>query len=517
MNTNRLTIRILLGMLAGCAAGLLLMRFFPVGIQPGDRLEARLRDGTTLPLEVAGTSRPEKTLDVLTQSGERGKAWLEKEQTAGSVRLPDGRPVSLAGLSLREAAGRISGALGIPVETLRVKERRGVTLVSAPTRVCYVAGELFLRLLKMLIVPLIVSTVLIGVASLGDLQKMGRIGGQTVAYYAVTMLIACGIGLALVNIVRPGDALDLRAAAGGTGLAESPPTVADLVLRIVPSNPVEAMARFDVLGMLFFTILTALAILRLGHERAHSVLQFFEGLSGIVYVLIGWVMSLAPLGVGALLAYFIAIQTPDYLVTLAGSLGKFAFCVAAGLLIHSGVLTLLVWRPGRYPPLEFLRRSVPFLTTAFSTASSSATLPVTLSVVREMNVSRRISSFVIPVGATANMDGTALYEASAVLFLAQAFGVELGFGQQVIVAFTAMLAAVGAAGIPSAGLVTMALVLTAVGLPLTGIGLLLAIDRPLDMLRTAVNVYGDATACRIVQTWNPSIRPEEDDEAEQKL
>jgi len=517
MSTKGLTTRIILGMLAGCVAGLLLMRFFPVGIQPGDRLTARLHDGSTIRLKVDDATRPEKTLDVLTQSGEKGTAWLERGQTAGSVSLPDGKRVQLAGLSLQEGAARISEALGKPVQNLRVAERRGVTLLPTPTRVFYILGELFLRLLKMLIVPLIVSTVLIGVASLGDLQKMGRIGGQTVAYYVVTMLIACCIGLALVNIVRPGDGLDLRAAAGEAGLAESPPTVADLLLRIVPPNPVEAMARFDVLGMLFFTILTALAILKLGHERAHTVLRFFEGLNGIVYVLIGWVMSLAPVGVGALLAYFVAIQTPDYLVTLAGSLGKFAFCVAAGLLIHMGVLTLLVWRPGRYSPLEFLRRSTPFLTTAFSTASSSATLPVTLSVVREMNVSRRISSFVIPVGATANMDGTALYEACAVLFFAQAFGVDLSFGQQVIVAFTAMLAAVGAAGIPSAGLVTMALVLTAVGLPLTGIGLLLAIDRPLDMLRTAVNVYGDASACRVVQTWNPSIRPEEDDEAEEKL
>lgn len=514
MVTKGLTAKILLGMLAGVACGLALMRLFPVPIQPGDRLVAHLADGVRLELRVASESRQEKSIDLLLDSGGSAKGVLEPELKAGSASLPDGRQMDLAGLSYEEAMAGLSESLGQDVRSLELAARKAVRVLPLPTQFFYVVGELFIRLLKMLIVPLIVSTVLVGVASLGDVRRMGRIGSQTLGYYGLTTIISATIGLIMVNLVRPGAGLRLSFASGAETLSENPPSVTDLILRVVPTNPIEAMAQFDVLGMLFFTILVALAILKLGRERAHTLFAFFEGVNDVVYVLIGWVMSLAPIGVGCLLAYFIGVQDPAYLGGLAQSLGKFALCVIAGLLIHFVVLTLLVSWLGRTDPLAFLRGSTAFLTTAFSTASSSATMPVTLSSLSEMGISKRIYGFVIPVGATANMDGTALYEAAAAIFFAQAFGVHLTLGQQVVVVFTAMLAAVGAAGIPSAGLVTMALVLTAVGLPLSGIGLLLAIDRPLDMMRTALNVYGDATASRVVQTWNPGIRADEDEAAE---
>ena len=239
--------------------------------------------------------------------------------------------------------------------------------------------------------------------------------------------------------------------------------------------------------------------------------NFFEGLNDLVYVLIGWVMALAPFGVGALVAYFLGIQSPDLVGTLVQSLGKFALCVVLGLTLHFLVLMTLVRVLGKRSPLEFIRDMAPAMMTAFGTDSSSATLPVTMTCVKDMGVSKRIYGFVVPVGATANMNGTALYEATAVLFFAQAYAVNLSVPQQFIVAITAMLAAVGAAGIPSAGLVTMSLVLTAVGLPLAGIGLLFAIDRPLDMMRTVVNVVDDAAASVVIQAWNPEVRAEEDD------
>lgn len=517
MHYRGLTWKILLGMAAGAIIGLLLMVHQPVGLQPGDRLVVTWGDGEQESIRIADTDRTEKTLDVIIEGSERGHAVLETAQTAGAAVLAGGQEVQLAGLSREDGLERIAEAAGRDVRSLEIEQRRQVTLMPPVTQVFYVIGELFIRLLKMLIVPLIVATVLVGIASLGDVGKMGRLGAQALGYYAVTTLAAAGVGLTLVNLVNPGEGLNLSIAPDAGGLAAESPSVTDLILRIVPTNPVEAMAQFDVLGMLFFTIILALGMLRVGKETAHALFRFFESLNEVVYVLIGWVMALAPIGVAALLAYFIGIQDPAYLGGLLRSLGSFAACVVGGLLIHAMFLTFLVAVLGRYSPLQFLKKATPCLTTAFSTASSSATLPVTLGCLNDMKVSKRIYSFVLPVGATANMDGTALYEAAAAIFFAQAFGIELSVGQQLIVVVTAMLAAVGAAGIPSAGLVTMALVLTAVGLPLTGIGLLFAIDRPLDMLRTAVNVYGDASASRVLQTWNPGIRAEEDEEVEEAL
>jgi Na+/H+-dicarboxylate symporter len=483
--------KILLGMLFGLVVGVLLMYFSPVPLQPGDEVRLVGADGATI-LEGKVAAQ------IVTDSSDAGGRNDQGE-------------LLLAGLSERDALAALErrGTPASEIQLLKRESMASVAVMPPITTVLYIIGQLFIKLLKMLIIPLIVATVLVGVAGLGDIGKMGRLGKHTLLIYIGTMLVAAMLGLLMVAIIQPGSGLGWTSA----GSAGESPTVRDLILRIVPDNPLHAMVQLDVIGTLFFTILVGIAVLKLGKHKCAPFFNFFEALNDIVYVLVGWVMWLAPLGVGALLAYFIGIQVPEYISSLLASLGKFAACVAIGLILQFFFLTVLVAWLGRFAPFHFLAKMSPALATALGTDSSSATMPVTLTCVRSVGVSKRIAGFVVPVGATANMDGTALYEATAALFFAQAYGVELSLAQQALVVVTAVAAAVGAAGIPSAGLVTMTLVLTAVGLPLEGIALLFAIDRPLDMMRTAVNVYGDAVASRIVQTWNPDIRPEEDDVA----
>lgn len=288
-------------------------------------------------------------------------------------------------------------------------------------------------------------------------------------------------------------------------------TPSDLILRVIPTNPVAAIVEMDIIGILFFTILLAFAILSLGKKRAAPVFNFFESLNDLVFVLVGWVMALAPFGVGLLIAHTIGTQDLPFLSHLLEGLLKFAATVTLALATHFIVLLLIVWIFGKLNPIAFLRAMSPAMAVAFGTNSSTATMPVTMTCVSNLGVSKRIRNFVIPVGATLNMDGTALFEAVTVIFFAQAFGFDLSFAQQFLVAILAVAAAMGAAGIPSAGLVTMVMVLSAVGLPATKIATIFAIDRPLDMMRTIVNITGDAMTARVVQTRFPDIRQEDDD------
>jgi len=359
-------------------------------------------------------------------------------------------------------------------------------------------GQLFLTTLKMLIVPLVVASVISGVAGLGDVRSLGRMGGLSVAYYAATTLIAVAIGLVMANVWQPGVGVSL-----GSDLHAPTPKVGDvgvtdLVLSLVHPNIIAAAADMKLLPIIVFSIVFAAALSTLG-ERGRPVVAFFEGLNEAMMTMVHWIMVFAPVGIFALIASRLgAVGGGEAFMAQIAGLAKYALAVISGLLVHAGVLCVLLAILARRAVAEYLGHVGTALMTAFSTASSSATLPVTMDSVKAAGVDEKARRFVLPLGATINMDGTALYEAVAALFIAQAYGMDLSIGQQTLVLVTAAMAAIGAAGIPEAGLVTMVIVLEAVGLPLEGIGLLLAIDWFLDRCRTTVNVFGDTVGAAVI-------------------
>ncbi len=492
MKRKSIGLRVLIGIVIGIGLGLLLIQVAPVGVQPSDRLEVTTVTGDSLTVLIPDGIKP-------------ARLKVDGEET--------GEAIAWGGIPMRDLPAAISDATSLAVTSAELKERKSVSVRPAITEVIYVGGEVFLRLLRMLVVPLIIATVLVGIASLGNVRLLGRLGGTTATIYIATMLIAAGVGVAYVNSIQPG--MPLREAWSGEAkdIAIADQTPSELILRVIPTNPVEAIVKLDIIGILFFTILLAFAILSLGKRRSSPVFNFFEALNDLMFVLIGWVMALAPYGVGLLIAHTIATQDVEFLGTLLKGLSLFALTVTLALATHFVILLLIVTFIGKYNPIEFVRKLGPAMAVAFGTNSSTATLPVTMKCVEDMGVSKRIRNFVVPVGATLNMDGTALFEAVTVIFFAQAFGFDLGFGQQFLVAILSVVAAMGAAGIPSAGLVTMVIVLSAIGLPATKIATIFAIDRPLDMMRTIVNITGDAMTSRVVQTRFPDIRPEDDDVA----
>ncbi|MFH1009012.1 MAG: dicarboxylate/amino acid:cation symporter, partial [Candidatus Latescibacterota bacterium] len=342
-------------------------------------------------------------------------------------------------------------------------------------------GTVFLRLLKMIIVPLILASVVTGVAGIGDVRNLGRIGGKTILYYLTTTGISVIIGLILVNVVRPGVGADIGLSAIPERLREAAPSLLDTMIRVVPTNPFKALAEADVLPLIAFALIFGGVLTTLG-EKGRTLIGFFDGLNEAMLKITDLVMRLAPFGVFALMADIVGHTGIGVLKPLA----KYMAVVLVGLLIHgAGVLPLILRIFGKTSALAFTKQMSPALATAFTTSSSSATLPISMECAEEnAGLPNRIVSFVLPLGATVNMDGTALYESVAAIFIAQAYGIELTLGSQVVIFLTATLAAIGAAGIPGAGLVTMAIVLKAVGLPLEGIGLVLAVDRILDMCRT---------------------------------
>jgi len=359
-------------------------------------------------------------------------------------------------------------------------------------------GQLFLTTLKMLIVPLVAASIISGVAGLGDVRSLGRMGGLSVAYYTVTTFIAVTIGLVMANLWQPGVGISL-----GSDLHAPMPKVGDvgvtdLILSLVYPNIIAAAADMKLLPIIVFCIVFAAALSTLG-ERGRPVVAFFEGLNEAMMTMVHWIMVFAPVGVFALIASRLGAAGGGeaFMAQLAG-LAKYALAVISGLLVHAMVLCALLTVLTRRVITEYLGHVGTALMTAFSTASSSAALPVTMDGVKAAGVDEKARRFVLPLGATINMDGTALYEAVAALFIAQAYGIDLSLGQQTLVLVTAAMAAIGAAGIPEAGLVTMVIVLEAVGLPLEGIGMLLAIDWFLDRCRTAVNVFGDTVGAAVI-------------------
>jgi Na+/H+-dicarboxylate symporter len=349
----------------------------------------------------------------------------------------------------------------------------------------------------MLIVPLIAASVITGVAGLGDVRHLGRMGGLSVAYYACTTFIAVSIGLLMANLWQPGIGAGLAQAAAPVG-EHHDVGIPELILSLVHPNIIAAAASMKLLLIIVFCIAFAAALSTLG-EKGKPVIRFFEGVNEAIMTMVGWIMIVAPIGVFALIASKLGQNGGgEAFLAQIQSLLFYVLTVISGLLTHALVLCTALFIITRRSVLDYLKHMGTALMTAFSTASSSATLPLTLDGVQAAGVNDRARRFVLPLGATINMDGTALYEAVAVLFIAQAYGIDLSFSQQLLVLLTATMAAIGAAGIPEAGLVTMVIVLEAVGLPLDGIGLLLAVDWFLDRCRTTVNVLGDSMGAAIV-------------------
>lgn len=359
-------------------------------------------------------------------------------------------------------------------------------------------GALFLNALKMLIVPLILAAVISGIASLGDVRRLGRVGGATLAYYLCTTAIAVLIGLVMVNLIRPGDGLQIGNATVPEKILEKQDTgVSDILLSLISPNLIASAADMQLLPLIVFGILFSAALTTLG-ARGARVIEFFDGVNEAIMKLVTWLMYFAPVGIFGLIAARLgAAGGGDAVANEIAAVGWHVVTVLSGLAIHFVVLLAILFLvAGR--GWGYLVNMLRALMTAFGTASSSATLPLTMECARENGVDERSVRFVLPLGSTVNMDGTALYEAAAVMFIAQAYGVELGFGAQAVVFVTATLAAIGAAGIPEAGLVTMVIVLNAVGLPLEGIGLLLTVDWFLDRFRTSINVWGDAVGAAVI-------------------
>lgn len=368
-------------------------------------------------------------------------------------------------------------------------------------------GSLFLNALKMIIVPLIMSSIIIGVAGIGSGGNLGALGGRTLAFYATTTLAAILVGLILINLIGPGyvdgePAGELLALdSSGAEIAKvaegrGPGDVANVFHSMVPPNIVKAAAEGQMLGIIFFALLFGYFMTQLSHERAEPLFKFWDSVFHVMMRMTSWIMKFAPIGVYGLVSAVVAKAGFRAVEPLA----VFAVTVIIALAIHVTIILPLFLRfVGKVKAYKMFPAMAPAMLTAFSTSSSSATLPITIECVEEnAGVSNKISSFVLPLGATVNMNGTALYECAAAMFLAQAYGLELTFGIQFSIVFIALMTSIGVAGVPSASLVAIAIILGAVGLPVEAIGVLLVFDRILDMLRTSVNIFGDACCAVIV-------------------
>lgn len=368
------------------------------------------------------------------------------------------------------------------------------------TYVCGLLGELFIDVLKMVLVPLVFTSIACGVANLRQHEQMHRVWTTTLGFFVLSMVLSILVGLSAANIFEPGKGLNLDLFHDAMSHFDvkqmSLPEFISKFIHGLFVNPFAALAQANVLAIVIFALLLGIALV-LGGERYRNILVLLQEGLELILQMVGWIMRLAPIGIMALLAQLVANQNTE----LLGSLAQFVVVVLGSILLHGFVLLpLVLYLITGKKPLPFFRGAREALVTAFATSSSSATLPVTLRCAEQhLHVKPEIAGFVIPLGATLNMDGTALYEAAAALFVANLAGVELNLVQQFIVLFTSMMAAIGAPGIPSAGMVTMVLVLQSVGLPVEAIAVLLPIDRLLDTFRTMVNVEGDMIGSLVVQ------------------
>lgn len=359
-----------------------------------------------------------------------------------------------------------------------------------------VLGTIFLRGLRMIIVPLIVSSIISGVTSIGSAQNLGRMGAKTFSYYIITSLLAIVTGLFMVNILQPGVGADIGLHATPEGLQANVSKIGDTLLGIIPTNPLHAMVNGQMLPTIFFSLLFGFFITQAPNPYRQQLTDFFNAVFEVMMKLTQLIIRFTPIGVLALMGKIIAQTGFDVILPLA----TYMLTVMLALVIHASItLPLLLFLIGGINPLAHARAMSAALMTAFSTSSSSATLPLTMeSVEHNAGASNQTTSFVLPLGATINMDGTALYECVAAMFIAQVYGIDLSVGQQFIVVLTALLASIGAAGVPMAGMVMIAIILPAVGLPVEGIGLIVAVDRILDMMRTSVNVWSDSCGAVLI-------------------
>ena len=348
-------------------------------------------------------------------------------------------------------------------------------------------GTMFINLIKMMIVPVVFFSLVVGMTSLGDTKKLGRIGAKTVCLYLATTAVAILIGFGVAGIVSPGTGLSLTSDAAVK--VKEAPGLMQVLVAMIPANPIDAMAKAQILPVIVFSLFVGIGIVHVGGERAQLLMKFFDAAAEVSYKIIGIVMQFAPIGVFALLLPVVAKNGPAVLLPLMSVIG----CVAVGCVIHAIVVyssLARVW--GGHTPMEFFRGMSEAMMIAFTTCSSAAALPINMKNCQEkLGVSREVSSFVLPLGATINMDGTALYMGVCSLFIANVFGVDLTMGQMLMIILTGTLASIGTAGVPGAGLIMLAMVLQTAGLPLEGLALVAGIDRVLDMFRTCLNITGD--------------------------
>jgi len=376
-------------------------------------------------------------------------------------------------------------------------------------------GDIFIRLLNMIAVPLVLASLIVGAASLGDIKKFARIGTKTLVFYITTTAFAITIGLVLANVIHPGDMMPQATKDRLLSVYQGDITekleselgfdIGDFLVNIVPRNPFNAIANSEMLQIVFFAVMLGMILTMISKEKSEPVIKFFDGLSETMIRLVDVVMLIAPIGVFALISSTVAEFGFDILQTLFW----YAITVLLGLTLHTfGVYAFIVRFFSKVKVIDFFRQIRRTQVVAFTTSSSAATLPVNMEVCQEnLGVSKSITSFVLPIGATINMDGTALYQGVAAVFIAQVFGMDLTLGQQLTIILTAVLASIGTAPVPGVGIIMLVIILRSVGIPQIGIALIIGIDRILDMCRTVTNVTGDAAVTVSVASSENEIGP----------
>ena len=372
--------------------------------------------------------------------------------------------------------------------------------------VLYVVGQGFIRLMQMLVVPLVFCSLICGSMAIGDTKTLGKVGVKTIGFYLVTTALAVCVALGSALLINPGRGLDMDAVQKGTVSSTTEATsLVDTLLNIIPKNPIQSMANGDMLPIIVFALFVGIMLAKLG-TRGSVVANFFSQFNDVMMEMTMAIMKIAPIGVFCLIARTFATVGFSAFAPMLKYMGNVTLALAIQCLV---VYQILLFVFTRLNPFKFIKKFLPVMGFAFSTATSNATIPMSIDTLsKKMGVSKQISSFTIPLGATINMDGTSIMQGVAVVFIAQAYGIPLTMGNLATVVVTATLASIGTAGVPSVGLVTLAMVLNSVGLPTEGIALIMGIDRILDMIRTAVNITGDAVCTTIVCHQEGSLNRE---------